>query len=194
MTPQIPADLISRFFFTQTGTTGGTGPTGSTGPTGATGPTGSTGVTGPTGRTGPTGTVGSLGPTGDTGPTGRTGPTGFGATGPSVFTLTVAAGTPSIPTPTSVQLETNGDRVETVEVLGTDKGVYFQFTEPSTSVSGSGAIIAELWGDGVSGNVPYIMLRNDGVTFVANGLTLGTISQSAGRLLSAYWDGKSVSF
>lgn len=61
-------------------------------------------------------------------------------------------------------------------------------------MSDSGAIIVELWGDGVSGNVPYIMLRNGGVSFVANGLTLGTISQSADRLLSGYWDGTSISF
>lgn len=76
-----------------------------------------------TGSTGPTGEAGPRGATGQTGPTGETGPTGLGATGASVMTLQVASGVATIPGPTTVTVSENGDRVETLELLGTDKGV-----------------------------------------------------------------------
>lgn len=38
------------------------------------------------------------------------------------MTLQVAAGVASVPSPTTVTVSDNGDRVETVEVLGSDQG------------------------------------------------------------------------
>jgi hypothetical protein len=103
-TPQLPADIISRFFYTNTGATGTSG-------------------TGPTGPTGHVGEAGPRGPTGHTGPTGETGPTGFGPTGPGSMSFTNAIGSATIIDSNTITLTNNGDRVETFEALGTDQGV-----------------------------------------------------------------------
>jgi len=116
-----------------TGTTGATGLVGATGATGLIGVTGATGLTGTTGATGLTGATGATGLTGATGATGATGTTGAtGLTGGSIFTLQNNGGTPTILTPNSVTLTSNGDSVRSVEVYDcSGAAIYFSCIIPA---------------------------------------------------------------
>ena len=122
---------------------GPTGRPGITGPTGPTGPTGHTGhrtdgATGATGLTGWTGSTGWTGPTGPTGPTGHTGHRTDGATG--------ATG-PTGPTGPTGSTGATGPTGSTGHT-GSDGH--------SGPMGPAGAVIGNLWWDGVSPAGPYI--------------------------------------
>jgi len=107
---------------------------GGQGPTGTTGITGPQGVAGQATNTGATGSTGPVGPKGRDGfntNTGATGPTGTTGAAVAQTTLSVFAGSPRVPTPISVVLNTFSDIVQTLEVfdIGTTS-VFFQANLP----------------------------------------------------------------
>jgi hypothetical protein len=117
-------------------------------------PLGPTGTTGNTGQTGNTGNTGATGPTGITGPTGTTGATG--AYNTYISNMLVQYGSPTVLSPTSARLNTQGDAVFTSEVFNLSAtGIILSVNLPANPASNS--IKIGIFAVGTQNNI-YIQL------------------------------------